>query len=127
MNTGSDYYFDRTLTGFRNRPFILISCAVSTTLHEHCLNLCRRSGFTPNIVQEASETFKILSLVRAGLGVSLVPSSTERMRVPGLRFNHLRMNDANWSIGVAWPRGSERQKPISRFVEIIRSVIRTGP
>jgi DNA-binding transcriptional LysR family regulator len=114
------------LTGFRNRPFILISRAVSATLHEHCLNLCRRAGFTPNIVQEASETFTILNLVRAGLGVSLVPSSTERMRVPGLRFHQLRVNEANWSIGVAWQRGSERQKLISRFVEMIRTVIRAG-
>jgi len=114
------------LTGFQNRPFILIARAVSTSLHEHCLSLCRRSGFTPKIVQEASETFTILNLVRAGLGVSLVPSSAERMRVPGLHFHQIHSNEATWRIGVAWHRSSEKHTLISRFVEIIRTVVRAS-
>jgi len=114
------------LTGFRNRPFILIARAVSATLHEHCLDLCRRAGFSPNVVQEARETFTILNLVRAGLGVSLVPSSAERMKVPGLRFHPVRTNAAIWRVGVAWQRSSESHKLISHFVEIIRSVVRDG-
>ena len=111
------------LFGFRNSPFVFIARAVSATLNEHCMNLCRHAGFTPKVVQEASETFTILNLVRAGLGVSLVPSSAQRMRVPGLRFHRLNGKDAIWRIGVAWHRGSERLKLISRFVEVTRTVV----
>src|ERR1700722_4159324 len=81
------------------------------------------AGFAPRVVQEASETFTILNLVRAGLGVSLVPSSAERMRVPGLHFHQAVAPLASWRIGVAWHRGSERHNLISRFVEIIRAVV----
>jgi DNA-binding transcriptional LysR family regulator len=114
------------LAGFRDKPFILIGRAVSATLNDQCLNLCRRAGFTPNVVQEASETFTILNLVRAGLGVSLVPSSAERMKVPGLHFHPVHTNEATWRIGVAWRRESERHSLISRFVEIIRTVVGTS-
>ncbi len=111
------------LAAFRSRPFILIARTVSATLYDHCLNLCRRAGFTPNVVQEASEAFTILNLVRAGLGVSLLPSSAERMRVPGLRFHPLTTKEATWRVGVVWRGNSEKYKLISRFVEIIRAVV----
>jgi DNA-binding transcriptional LysR family regulator len=111
------------LAGFREKPFILIARAVSATLHDQCLDLCRRAGFTPKVVQEASEAFTILNLVRAGLGISLLPSSAKRMRVPGLRFHQVHEPLASWQIGVAWHRRSERHNLISRFVEIIRAVV----
>ena len=69
--------------------------------------------------------YQVPALVRAGLGVSLVPSSAERMRVPGLHFHHVDAPLASWRIGVAWHRGSVRHNLISRFVEIIRAVIGT--
>lgn len=122
-STATPYRWRDGLASLRNSPFIFIARTVSATLNEHCLTLCRRAGFIPNVVQEASETFTILNLVRAGLGVSLVPSSATRMRVPGLRFHRLDTNEATWGIGVAWHRGTERHKLISRFVEVIRTVV----
>jgi DNA-binding transcriptional LysR family regulator len=110
------------IAGFRGKPFILVPRSVSQTLYDHALNLCRHAGFTPNIVQEASETFTILNLVRAGLGVSLVPSSAIRLRVPGLRFHELHLKAATWRIGIACNRNSEKDALVSRFVDIIRTV-----
>jgi DNA-binding transcriptional LysR family regulator len=121
-SAATTYKVSEGLTGFREKPFILIARSVSATLHDQCLDLCRAAGFTPRIVQQASETFTILNLVRAGLGVSLVPSSAGRMRVPGLRFHQLETPRATWQIGVAWHRRSERHNLISRFVEITRAV-----
>ena len=125
-SAATSYRVREGLAGLREKPFILIARAVSATLHDQCIGLCRRAGFTPNVVQEASETFTILNLVRAGLGVSLVPSSAERMRVPGLHFHQIHSNEATWRIGVAWHRSSERHTLISRFVEIIRTVVRAS-
>jgi DNA-binding transcriptional LysR family regulator len=122
-SAATSYRVRERLAGFRHKPFILIARAVSATLHDQCLGLCRRAGFTPNVVQEASETFTILNLVRAGLGVSLVPSSAKRMRVPGLRFHKLHTNEATWRIGAAWPRDSGRENLISRFVEMMDTVV----
>jgi DNA-binding transcriptional LysR family regulator len=89
------------------------------------LGLCRRAGFSPMIVQEASELFTILNLVRAGLGVSLVPSAARRMGVPGVRFHDLGLLEAKWRIGIAWNRFSDKADLISKFVATMRSVVRS--
>lgn len=114
------------LRGCRDMPFIFLSRSVSETFHDHALSLCRSAGFTPKIVQEASEMFTILNLVRAGIGVSLVPSSAVRIKVPGVRFHELGMKEAMWRIGIAWDRNSEKGVLISRLVEVIRSVVENG-
>lgn len=111
------------LAGLRDRPFICLPRSASETFHDHVLGLCRRAGFTPRVVQEASELFTILNLIRAGLGVSLVPSSALRMHVPGVRFHDLRMPEAQWRIGVAWSRLADKRELIAKFVSTIRSVV----
>jgi DNA-binding transcriptional LysR family regulator len=110
------------LACLRDRPFICLPRSASETFHDHVLGLCRRAGFTPRVVQEASELFTILNLIRAGLGVSLVPSSALRMHVPGVRFHALHMPEAQWRIGVAWNKRAEKSELIARFAATIRSV-----
>jgi len=111
------------LSDFRDQPFIFLPRSVSETFHDHVLNLCWRAGFTPRIVQEAGEIFTILNLVRAGLGISLVPSSAVRMKVPGVHFHDVRMKDAMWRIGIAWNRNSERRVLVSRLANVITAVV----
>jgi DNA-binding transcriptional LysR family regulator len=123
--SGSLSYNSRQgLAALRNQPFVFFPRATSATLHDHVLGLCRRAGFSPIIVQEASELFTILNLVRAGLGVSLVPSAARRMGVPGVRFDDLGVPEAKWRIGIAWNRLSDKAELISRFVATMRSVVR---
>jgi DNA-binding transcriptional LysR family regulator len=112
------------LAALREEPFIFLPRLTSATFHDHVLGLCRRAGFTPHIVQEASEMFTILNFVRSGLGVSLVPSAAIRMNVPGVRFHELRMPEAEWLIGTACHRLSEKRELISRFTSAIRAVVR---
>jgi DNA-binding transcriptional LysR family regulator len=112
------------LASLRDRPFISLPRSASQTFHDHVLALCGNAGFAPRVVQEASELFTILNLVRAGLGVSLVPSSAVKMHVPGIRFHDLRTPEAEWRIGVAWNKLSEKRELISRFSQTIAAVVR---
>ena len=111
------------LAALRDHPFVLQPRSESTTCHDHVLAVCRRAGFTPQVFQEATELFTILGLVRAGLGVSLVPSAAIRINVPGVRFHELHMTEAEWRIGMAWNRVSPKLELLSRFCEIIRKVV----
>jgi DNA-binding transcriptional LysR family regulator len=113
------------LAALRDQPFVFFPRATSATLHDHVLGLCRLAGFTPMIVQEASELFTILNLVRAGLGVSLVPSAAKRMGVPRVRFHELGLPEAKWQIGIALNRFSDKAELISRFVATMRAVVRS--
>ena len=55
----------------------------------------------------------------AGLGVSLVPRSTARMRLPGVRFREVKLAEAAWDIGMAWRRESADLPLIQRFVGMV--------
>ena len=104
-------------------PFIIIARARSASFYDHALSVCAAAGFAPRIVQEASELFTVLSLVRAGLGVSLVPRSAALMRLPGVRFRELTTPKAAWNIAVAWHRDSGDAPLVRRFVEMVPAAV----
>lgn len=83
------YRRNEGIGGLRNLGFIFVSPSASKIFHDRVLSLCLRAGFTPRVVQEANEILTILHLVRADVGVSLVPESALRLKVPGVRFHEL--------------------------------------
>jgi DNA-binding transcriptional LysR family regulator len=109
-----------SLLGLRDEPFVLLARSTFSTLYQHALSLCAEAGFTPRIIQEVQEPFTVLNLVRAGLGVSLVPSALRRMRVPGIRFFPTKMAPASWRIGMAWRK--DRRSVVNRFVDTVQTV-----
>lgn len=100
-------------------PFIIIARARSASFYDHALSICAASGFTPRVVQEANELFTVLSLVGAGLGVSLVPRSAALMRLPGVRFREVNLPTAAWNIAIAWRRDSGRAPLVERFAAMV--------
>jgi len=102
-------------------PFIIIARSRSASFYDHALSVCAATGFAPRIVQEANELFTVLSLVGAGLGVSLVPRSAALMQLPGVRFRELTLPEAAWDIGVAWHRDIGTVPLAQRFVDLVRS------
>jgi DNA-binding transcriptional LysR family regulator len=112
---------------FRDHGFIFVSPSVSETFHDRVLSLCLRAGFSPRVVQEANELLTILHLVRAGVGVSLVPRSALRLKVPGVRFHELGWKEPLWRIGIAWNRNSEKLTLISRLLNVVQAVVGDQP
>jgi DNA-binding transcriptional LysR family regulator len=60
-----------------------------------------------------------VSLVRAGLGVALVPRSAALMRLPGVRFQELGLPQAEWNIALAWHRDSDRVPLVRQFIDAV--------
>jgi DNA-binding transcriptional LysR family regulator len=117
------YRLKKGIGGFRNSGFIFVSRSVSETFHDRVLSLCLRAGFTPRVVQEANEILTILHLVRAGVGVSLVPRWARHLNVPGVRFHELDWKEPLWRIGIAWNRNSEKLPLISLLVKVVQAVV----
>jgi len=99
-------------------PFITIARTMSASFYDHVVAVCRAAGFTPNIVQEASELFTVLMLVRAGMGVALVPSASVFRGVPGVRVRPIAPREAAWDIGIAWSAERRDETLIGAFVEL---------
>ena len=83
--TSSKFAGPVTMKSIQEKAFILIDRGVSATCHDHCISLCDRAGFAPRIVYEANDTFTILNLVSAGIGVALVPSAARAMHIAGVK------------------------------------------
>lgn len=108
------------LPALRKEPFVVVSRDVSVSLFDHLVRTCGAAGFSPRIVQDVNELFTVLNLVRAGVGVSLVPKSVGLMRVPGVRLIGTNLPEAKWKIGLAWRKLDHSDPLVRNFVSLAR-------
>jgi DNA-binding transcriptional LysR family regulator len=102
-------------------PFVVCSRSISASYYDHVIAVCRAAGFAPRIVTETNDLFALLQLVRAGVGVALVPSAAADMRVPGVRIKRVGLAAAAWDIALA-RRKRERGPLVDAFVQVAREV-----
>ena len=67
---------------------------------------------------KANDTFTILNLVSAGIGVSLVPRAARAMHIAGVKFAPVHDKYADWDIGMAWNKKLESEI-IRKFAQIV--------
>ncbi|WP_439863930.1 LysR family transcriptional regulator [Pseudomonas antarctica] len=77
------------LAALANESFVLYRRRVGLGLYDAILVACREAGFSPQVMQEAPRMTATLSLVAAGLGVSIVPASMQRLRGDGIVYREL--------------------------------------
>jgi DNA-binding transcriptional LysR family regulator len=70
--------------------FILYRRRVGPGLYDAIIGACQRAGFSPQIGQEAPRIVSTLNLVAAGLGVSIVPASMQRLTMDGVAYRRLK-------------------------------------
>jgi DNA-binding transcriptional LysR family regulator len=78
-----------SLQDLRHEPFVLFPRRVGPVFHEHLISLCVAAGFTPNIVEEATQWQSVVSLVAAGVGVTIGPACIRKFRWPDVVFRPL--------------------------------------
>ena len=67
----------------RNEPFIFFARRMGPLAFDRTMACCERSGFRPNIVQDAPQWPTLVRLVAAGLGVSLAPACVANVTIEG--------------------------------------------
>jgi DNA-binding transcriptional LysR family regulator len=119
--------YRKGLSDLRNEPFVVISRSGSVSFFDHLVQTCRAAGFSPRIVQEVNELLTVLFLVQAGAGVSLVPSSASRMRVPNVRLLDTHLAEAKWKIGLTWRKRDQSDPLVRNFVGLARRLSNAAP
>ncbi len=109
------------LAALASEMFILYRRPLGPGLYDAIIAACQRAGYSPNIGQEAPRMLATLSLVAAGLGVTLVPASMRRLRVHGVVYRGI---DAE--AGLVAPlnlayRRSETSPAARRFTALART------
>ncbi len=100
-------------------PFVLQSSQRGAGYYVQLMKLCLASGFSPNVIQQVTEMHTIVSLVAAGMGVSLVPLSARNIRSQGVVYRELEGTAALTEMAVAWPRDA-RSEIVRNFLAVAR-------
>jgi len=104
-----------------NETFILYKRPGAPGLYDTIIAACRSVGFSPRVGQEAPRIVSTLNLVAAGLGVSVVPASLQRLQMDGVVYRPLQ-NSAHLKapLILACRRG-ENSAAVQRFIELVQS------
>jgi DNA-binding transcriptional LysR family regulator len=107
-----------TLGDLRNEMFVGANPEHIPGFNNWLIQLCRRGGFRPKIVENAESVTQTLSLLVAESAVALLPALVERFQVPGVAFRPLRGTTAKWDLQVAWQRGKITE-PVRELVNLL--------
>jgi DNA-binding transcriptional LysR family regulator len=106
------------LAELADEPFVFYSRPSGPDVHDTIVAFCRAAGFTPRIEQEASDVQTIVSLVQAGLGISLLISPTPPTNPDAVVYRELSDDLPPWQLSVAWSPDN-RSPALTRFLELI--------
>jgi DNA-binding transcriptional LysR family regulator len=104
-----------------HEPFVMFPRDLAPGLHAQVMEVCREAGFTPRVVQESRELYTSVSLVEAGVGVSILPASVERLGWVNVRYRPIASERATTRVAAAWR--TDRARPvIEAFMGVVRAV-----
>lgn len=102
-------------------PFVIFPRRRGAVLHDAVINACQDAGFSPQVVQEATELPTQVSLVAAGMGVALVPASMRQLRYHGVVYRSLIGAPPAPDTAVAWRREGETPT-VQAFLRVVKAV-----
>lgn len=105
--------------------FVAFPRSAAPDAFDAIISACLSAGFTPDVVYEAPNDHMLVSLVAAGLGVSLVPHSTSSLTVPGLCYRNLEQPAPAATLAAALP-AQDAAEPARRLLEVARGAAEDG-
>lgn len=108
------------LTDLSSETFVLYRRLAGPGLYDAIIAACHAAGFSPQVGQEAPRMPSTLSLVAAGLGVSVVPASMRRLNVEGVVLAPLAGNHGLTAPLLLATR-RDRSAVTQRFREAVRA------
>ena len=105
------------LEALKHEPFVMFPRARGPAFFDQLMGLCRAAGFTPQIEQEAPQ-LDIISMVAAGFGVSIMPSSMRNFRRPGLSFRAI-VGAPQVELSIVW-RHQNLSPALHKFLDLVR-------
>lgn len=106
--------------------FVTFPATRGSTVRDACLRLAHEAGFSPRIVQEAPDSYAILGLVAAGVGVTLTVSSVQHINTPGLVYRELAGDPTYLAAVVVWAKHNAG-RATDRVIGILEHLIPTPP
>jgi DNA-binding transcriptional LysR family regulator len=109
------------LAKLANETFILYKRPGAPGLYDTIIAACRSVGFSPRVGQEAPRIVSTLNLVAAGLGVSVVPASLQRLQMDGVVYRPLESSAHLKAPLILACRCGENSAAVQRFIELVQA------
>ncbi len=94
---------DRVSIGaLSEEPFVSFPANTGSTVRDAMVGACEAAGFNPRVVQEAPDSYTILALVAAGVGVTLTVTSVQHIQQNGLVYRPLAGPPIRRQAALAW-------------------------
>ncbi|MDR3718430.1 MAG: LysR family transcriptional regulator [Bryobacteraceae bacterium] len=106
--------------------FVFMNRAASPSLFRRVSQICvDRGGFTPRVVRYAHRMATVLTLVDAGIGISIVPRHLETADFSSLRFFNIRGADTSFEVAAAWKNTDNPS--VDLFVRHLKDSVAMAP
>ena len=97
-----------SIKDFDGQPFVMYSPHESRYFHDLLVALFTQSDVLPRYVQHLGQIHSILAMVRAGLGVSIVPAAAANLKIADVRLRPLKLRTpAPVELFMVWRRDHE--------------------
>ncbi len=107
-----------------DQPYVLFSRRRAPAYQAVVARACRDAGVTLKVKYEVENPQSVLAVVAAGVGISLVPGSLQRLKRPGIKYRRLTPSGPALETVIAWHR--EREEPfVQAFVSVARAIARS--
>ena len=107
----------------RGESFIVFARQHGPAFYDSTLAACQRAGFSPRIAQEAPRVTTALGLVAAGLGISVVPASMQRIALDGVVFRAIDERAKLTSVlALSW-RKNDRSRALANYLAVVRALV----
>ncbi|WP_181311701.1 LysR substrate-binding domain-containing protein [Nocardioides campestrisoli] len=112
------------LADLAEERFVAFPSARGSEVRELALRSCLAAGFTPRVTQEAPDTFSLLALVAAGVGVALVVEAARSITLDGVVFVPLAGDPPVLPMSLVW-RASDDSPALRAVLEVAEEVLPT--
>ncbi|GAA4616707.1 LysR substrate-binding domain-containing protein [Saccharopolyspora hordei] len=107
-----------------DEPFVSFPANAGSTLRDALVKACVSAGFNPRVVQEAPDSYTILALVAAGVGVTLTLTSCQHIQQTGLVYRPLAGDPIRMHAALAW-RADNTSAALRTVLEIAEEALPT--
>lgn len=113
-----------SLNEVSGEEFVIFSQRNSPLFHSRIIRMCEVAGFVPMVRQQAIQIHTVLGLVRARMGIAIVPEVARNLHMPGLSFLEIEDRPPPVHVSLSW-RKSDRSPMLAAFIDITRELFPT--
>ena len=104
----------------RDDSFVVFARQQGPAFFDSTVAACQRAGFSPNIAQEAPRITTALALVAAGMGLCVVPESTQRIAMDGVVFRAIEERAGLKAVLALGWRRNDASPALRNYLDLVR-------